>query len=146
MFGSLSVTESVTLALQCRPVNIEPGRALVHQGQPGTGLYLIESGMSEVRRHDGVGGTRTLGHLRAGACVGAAALVTEGLEPATVVAIEPTQVLRISPRQYQGLFAGLVEVEYEVQRAAVRELADVVGSAGSRPCARPAHIASSAAD
>ena len=146
LFGSLSATEAVTLATLCTQVTIQPGRPVVRQGQPGSGLYLIETGISEVRRHDGVGGTRTVGHLRAGACVGAAALVTEGLEPATVVAIEPTQVLRISPRQYQGLFAGLVEVEYEVQRAAVRELADVVGSAGSRPCARPAHIASSAAD
>lgn len=146
LFGSLSATEAVTLATLCTQLTIQPGRAVVRQGQPGSGLYLIETGMCEVRRHDGVGGTRTVGHLRAGACAGAAALVTGRPEPATVIAIEPTQVLRISPRQYEGLFSGLVEVEYEVQRAAVLELADVVGPAGFRPCARPSHIASSAAD
>jgi len=146
LFGSLSATEAVTLATLCTQVTIQPGRPVVRQGQPGSGLYLIETGISEVRRHDGVGGTRTVGHLRAGACVGAAALVTGRPEPATVVAIEPIQVLRISPRQYEGLFSGLVEVEYEVQRAALLELADVVGSAGSRPCARPSHITSNEAD
>jgi hypothetical protein len=146
LFGGLSVTEAVTLARLCVREAIQPGRAVVRQGQPGSGLYLIESGIAEVRRHDGVGGTRTVGYLGAGTCIGAAALVTGRPEPATVVAIEPTYVLQISPRQYEGLLSGLVEVAYEVQRAALLEMADVIGSVGTRPCVRPAHIASSAAD
>src|SRR5262249_41013575 len=81
LFGSLSETEAVTLAIQCRGITIEPGRAVVRQGQPGSGLYLIETGMPEARWHDGVGGTRMVGQLKAGACVGAAALVTGRAEP-----------------------------------------------------------------
>ena len=136
LFGGLSMTDAMLLASLCRQDTIQPSRGIVRQGQPGTGLYFIEAGMCEVRRHDGVGGTLTVGRRSAGACIGAAALITGRPEPATVMAIEPTQALWISPQTYQRLLLGVLDVEYEVRQVALFELAEVCAAAGHRPSCR----------
>jgi hypothetical protein len=70
------------------------GATLVHQGQPGTDVYLILDGVIRVERH----GER-LAEYGPGALLGERAHLEEGLRTSTLVAVTPCRVASVDADQ-----------------------------------------------
>jgi MFS family permease len=78
------------LALNLRPVRVEPGEILIRRGEPGDRFYLIADGQLEVTRDGEVLAVRGPGEH-----VGEVALVLDIPRTATVTAVEPTLLYRL---------------------------------------------------
>lgn len=95
------------------------GATVVRQGQPGDSMYFIAEGAVEVRRD----AQRVA--LSAGQFFGEMALITGEPRNATIVALEPSRLLRLDVTDFRGLAANQPEllrtVEAEHARRSVRE-------------------------
>jgi CRP-like cAMP-binding protein len=83
----------------------ETGQTIVRQGDVGRVMYLIQSGSVEVLATDGRAGEQRLAVLGPGEHFGEIAVLENRQRTATVRAIEPVAVLRISREQTQQLTA-----------------------------------------
>ena len=83
----------------------ETGQTIVRQGDVGRVMYLIQSGSVEVLANDGRAGEQRLAVLGPGEHFGEIAVLENRQRTATVRAIEPVAVLRISREQTQQLTA-----------------------------------------
>jgi CRP-like cAMP-binding protein len=80
-------------ALTCEE-RFETGSFIIHQGELGTELFIIQTGSVEVIKSARLGGTQhQLAVLRAGDSFGELALVDNGFRSASVRALQPTTVL-----------------------------------------------------
>ncbi|MFN3218285.1 MAG: MFS transporter [Acidimicrobiales bacterium] len=89
------------LALNLRPVRVQPGEALIRQGERGDRFYLIADGGLEVTR-DG----EVLARRGPGEYVGEIALVFEVPRTADVTAVEPTLVYRLGREVFTAALTG----------------------------------------
>jgi CRP/FNR family transcriptional regulator, cyclic AMP receptor protein len=92
LFVDLSQRELQRLAAACAEREYAAGDVLVRQGDPGAGLFVIESGRVRVMRHE-EGSARELSVMGPGEVFGEMALLDEYPRSATVTAIEPTRVI-----------------------------------------------------
>ena len=81
----------------------EPGQPIVREGDVGRSMYLIQSGSVEVVRATPNGGEERLAVLSAGEHFGEVAVLQDVRRTATVRALEPLAVLRISRDQTRQL-------------------------------------------
>jgi CRP-like cAMP-binding protein len=102
-----------------RPVSFEAGQAMVEQGEPGDGMYIIVAGSAEVD----VGGrfhTLATGHF-----FGEMALITAGKRMATVKAVEPVDALKIPADEFQSFLLEHPGVALSMLKAIVERLREV---------------------
>lgn len=92
LFVDLGQRELQRLAAACAEREYAAGDVLVRQGDPGAGLFVIESGRVRVMRHE-EGSARELAVMGPGEVFGEMALLDEYPRSATVTAIEPTRVI-----------------------------------------------------
>lgn len=113
-----------------------PGQVLVQQGEEGGRLYLLASGVVEVRGRDAEGDPVTLAQLSAGDVVGEISLVLRRPATADVVALYTTVALELSREQFHEaiqehptLLAELYEIatrrEDETRSVVAQEALDV---------------------
>jgi CRP-like cAMP-binding protein len=76
-----------------------PGETVIHEGSPGDGLYLILSGVAEVRRRSAGGEVVTIGELGPFRSFGEISLLVEQPRAATVVARAPLRCVKLTRRQ-----------------------------------------------
>ena len=88
------------LAAKLRPLSVEPGTAVVRQGEEGDCCYLLRSGAMEVVAETREGALRNLAKLEAGAVFGEIGLLVGALRNATVRATEPSELLVLSRADY----------------------------------------------
>ena len=83
------------LLSQVRARRLETGEVLLREGDGGTSLFIVETGLFEVR---GLFGSeeRVLARLAAGEVIGEVALLREVSRTATVRALEPSSVLELA--------------------------------------------------
>jgi CRP-like cAMP-binding protein len=81
----------------------EPGQPIIREGDVGRSMYLIQSGSVEVVRATANGGEERLAVLSAGEHFGEVAVLQDVRRTATVRALEPLAVLRISRDQTRQL-------------------------------------------
>jgi NADH dehydrogenase len=90
----------------------EPGQTIIKQGDVGHAMYIIQSGRVEVVAAN-VGSTKRLAELGPGQHFGEISVLKDVLRTATVRALEPSTLLRISrenTRQLSGAFQPFAEM------------------------------------
>ena len=98
-FRGLSEESLDALASEARPVTFLPGDVVIGEGDRGDALYVISRGrMAVTRRGDGAR-PEQLAELRDGEIFGEAALLGDPVRNATVTAVEPSTLLRMTRGQ-----------------------------------------------
>ena len=118
-FAGLSPDDLEGILRVGRPVSFEAGQAMVEQGEPGDGMYIIVAGSAEVD----VGGrfhTLTTGHF-----FGEMALITAGKRMATVKAVEQVEALKIPADEFQSFLLEHPGVALSMLKAIVERLREV---------------------
>lgn len=125
LFRTLSRDELVTLAVFAEALDYAAGDPVIEDGAPGTHLFVVVSGVAEVRKDD-----RCLARLGQGDCFGEMALVDSGPRSAAVVMAEAGVLLRL----HRDVFRDLVRRHPEMYEALYGLLAERLraGPAGGR--------------
>jgi len=126
LFRDLSVAEATVLGTFLERRQYQPGQLVVHQGDTGDALYLIESGAAEVRVVGSDGQSTHVATLGAGDFFGEIALVTGGERSADVQATTPLNVLYLSAEAYARFLADSSDVSQQVNRTAMSRLRQTV--------------------
>ena len=79
-----------------------PGEAVIHQGERGSELFVIEQGTLEVLVNNNAGLTTSVARLEAGQFFGEAALLGTDQRTATVLATSECQLLVISASAFRA--------------------------------------------
>jgi CRP-like cAMP-binding protein len=98
-FAKLQPEERAQVAERFRPRRFGRGSAIIEEGQPGGGLYLILVGEVEVVRAQ-KDGERVLGTLGEGAYFGEMSLLRGGVASASVRATRMTEAVQLPPRDF----------------------------------------------
>ena len=121
LFAGLSDAEAAVLSTFVEPLTVEAETVVVRQGDEADALYFVQTGEVEVRSRAADGSTTPVARMGAGDFFGEIGVLTGGSRLADVVAVEQTELLRLSKTNYEQYLAQVVEVDQEVGRtAAVR--------------------------
>jgi CRP/FNR family cyclic AMP-dependent transcriptional regulator len=100
IFESCSKKELQTIAKQVREITHEAGHVIAAEGEPGAGLFVIDSGEADVT----IGG-RNVNHMKAGEFFGEMALLDGGPRTATVTATTDITLYALTEWVFRGLIA-----------------------------------------
>ncbi len=108
---------------------VPEGSTVLEEGQENTTLYIIVKGRFRVvltRKGGAMDGQRVtdieLGALRAGSCFGEFSLFDRAPVGATVIALEPSEIVRIDTTEVEELLGASPHVASVVYRNLIREL------------------------
>ena len=118
LFSGLADAEAAVLATFFEHVEVEPETVIVRQGDPADALYVVQSGEVEVRLRGSDGESTPVARIGAGDYFGEIGVLTGSSRLADVVAMEPTELLRLSKDDYERYLAQVVEVEQQLERTA----------------------------
>jgi CRP-like cAMP-binding protein len=115
LFASLSADALLPVAAICHQIDLVAEQVLFEVGEVGDALFVVVSGAVRVMR-----GSKLVAHLGSGECVGEMGALDLEPRSATVVAAEPTRLIRLErndlmdlltdyPELMRGLAAMLVE-------------------------------------
>lgn len=121
LFDGFSKRHLRRLAAETDAVDLQPGRAIVEEGQAGEAMFVVLSGTARVVR-----GGRKVGALIPGDFFGELSALDGGLRTASVVSDTPMEVLRLyrhtlrkmveqEPALAMGLLEGLARRLRQVQ-------------------------------
>ena len=99
---ALSATELDAIAAIVEKRDVDAGRELFREGEPGDGLYLLLAGEINVVKH-GKDGEHVLAKLAAGTVLGEMSLITADARSATGRALTRASVLRLPAAQFRSL-------------------------------------------
>jgi hypothetical protein len=88
-----------------------PGEVIVHEGEPGTSLFLITEGRVDVKTSDPIGLEIRLATLGPGDFFGEVSVLTGRPRTATIVALEPVVVIEIGREVLRGIVGEHPDVE-----------------------------------
>ena len=101
LFAELGPESLARLAACLKVVDFPPAEVIVREGAPGVSMYIIKSGLVEVRKKDPATGIDFLvAQLSAGAAVGEMSLLTGKPRSATVTTVQPTRGLYTHARGF----------------------------------------------
>jgi CRP-like cAMP-binding protein len=95
LLASLNSAELETLAASAAEHSFAAGAAVIRQGDPGTSMYVIETGRVAVTAALGAGEPTTLAVLGPGDFFGEMSLLTGAARSATVTALDETRLIVI---------------------------------------------------
>ncbi|HEX5689302.1 MAG TPA: cyclic nucleotide-binding domain-containing protein, partial [Roseiflexaceae bacterium] len=98
LFSQLSPLERTELARLLQPLSYERGQLIIHEGEPGDALYIIESGQVIVE-----GAGELLAHLDEGNFFGEMSLLFEKPHNADIRAVTPVEVLALPAADFMRL-------------------------------------------
>jgi cAMP-dependent protein kinase regulator len=93
-----------------------PADVIVREGEPGTSLFLIESGSVEVQTFDPKGRRLVLAELGPGEFFGEVAVLTGRPRTATILAKESVTVIEITREQLEDIVAAHPQVREVLER------------------------------
>jgi CRP-like cAMP-binding protein len=111
LFRDLSPAELDLLLVRLTPLNLAAGEPVIRQGEAGQRFYVVRSGRVEVARDGDV-----LARLGPGEAFGEIALLLDMPRTATVVALEPTQLLALEADAFRDLLASYLGRATELER------------------------------
>jgi len=125
LFSELGPNGLAKLAACVKRVEFPPSEIIVREGAPGISMYIIYSGMIEVRKKDPDTGIDFLvARLKAGDVVGEMSLLTGKPRSATVTTLLPTVALTLSRADFQNVFAHDAEISLGLARVLAERLED----------------------
>ena len=89
--------------MRMQEITVEPGKAIVKQGEDGDYFYVIMSGRCIVTREQPNQKPVRLAELDVGACFGEEALISDSKRNATVTALTRCKLMRLSKDDFQKL-------------------------------------------
>jgi EmrB/QacA subfamily drug resistance transporter len=104
-FPQLSRPQLVEAATRAHPLTFEPGQVVIRQNDEPDWFYVVVRGDVLVRRRTEDGRDVEVAHLRAGQYVGEIGLLERIPRTATVIAVEPTEVLGIDRATFAELLS-----------------------------------------
>jgi CRP-like cAMP-binding protein len=123
IFDGLSEAELQRVAAICREATFAKGEALTRQGDPGSEMYVVQSGLLEVRVGQLGTGTlppHTVVNLGDGQVVGEMALLDHGPRSATVRCMTATCRVLVIERE---AFEALCQSDHHIGMLVYRNLA-----------------------
>ncbi|HZU14434.1 MAG TPA: cyclic nucleotide-binding domain-containing protein [Chloroflexota bacterium] len=101
LFRGLQPKQVKSLARWTTTRNYPAGTAIVREGQPGLGLYFIESGTVKVTQQT-ANGERELRTMGPGQSFGELSLLEDRPRTATITAMEPTTCVLLDKMQFNA--------------------------------------------
>lgn len=126
LFSGLSDAEASVLATFVEQLAVEPETVIVRQGDVADALYVIHSGEVEVRSRGPGGESSVIATLGAGDYFGEIGVLTASERIADVVALQPTELLRVTKDDYERYLAQVVEIDHALERTAAGRAAELM--------------------
>jgi CRP-like cAMP-binding protein len=89
--------------MRLQPTDVQAGQAVIKQGDVGDYFYVIMSGRCMVTRETPNQKPVRLAELETGACFGEEALISDDKRNATVTALTPLRLMRLSKADFRSL-------------------------------------------
>ncbi|HKS75939.1 MAG TPA: Crp/Fnr family transcriptional regulator [Terriglobales bacterium] len=127
IFSSLSEGELSFLAQHAVPRRYKTGEQVFGEGEPCTGLYVVESGHVRIFKSSVNGREQVLSIDGPGSSVAELPVFDGGNYPASVMAIEDATLLFVSKQDFQALCLAHPQVALKVLRVVGTRLRRLVG-------------------
>src|SRR5215467_14307113 len=125
LFSELSAASVSKLVAVLKTADFPPNEVIVREGAPGVSMYIIKSGLVEVRKKDPATGIDFLvAQLSAGAAVGEMSLLTGKPRSATVTTVQPTVVFTLTRADFRNLLTQHPEISLGLARILAERLED----------------------
>jgi CRP-like cAMP-binding protein len=125
LLAELDPDERAVLADLFEEHRLAAGSILFAEGDDADSIVFVASGALKIERR-AIGAVGTLG---AGACLGAAALVTLGAREATCTALEPTRVLELDRSAFRRLVVDAPRAACRLLEALAAQIAEAARDA-----------------
>jgi type IV pilus assembly protein PilB len=123
IFSQLTPHGLAKLAACLKTVEFVPGEVMFREGAPGISMYIIVSGIVEVRKKDQSTGIDFLvARLSSREMVGEMALLTSKPRSATVTTVEPTVAFMLTRTDFQNVFMHDPEISLGLARTLAERL------------------------
>jgi type IV pilus assembly protein PilB len=131
LFAELSTESLVKLGSCLKIAEFPPAEVIVREGAPGVSMYIIKSGLVEVRKKDpGTGIDFLVAQLSEGAAVGEMSLLTGKPRSATVTTVQPTVVFTLTRADFRNLLTQHPEISLGLARILAERLEDATKQVG----------------
>ena len=125
LFAELSNESLAKLGTCLKLAEFPPAEVIVREGAPGVSMYIIKSGLVEVRKKDPITGIDFLvAQLSDGAAVGEMSLLTGKPRTATVTTVKPTAVFTLTRADFRNLLTHHPEISLGLARILAERLED----------------------
>ena len=131
LFASFPEEQLRTLATLVSRRSVTRSSIVIAAGDPTDSLYIILSGRLKVMMSDAEGKEVILSILSGGEFFGEMGLIDDAPRSASVVAIEPCELLSISKRDFKRCLADNFEMTMALMRGLVRRLREADRKIGS---------------
>ncbi len=131
LFTELGPESLAKLGTCLKTAEFPPAEVIVREGAPGVSMYIIKSGLVEVRKKDPSTGIDFLvAQLGGGAAVGEMSLLTGKPRSATVTTVQPTMVLTLTRADFRNLLTQHPEISLGLARILAERLEDATKQVG----------------
>src|SRR3989449_10682573 len=131
LFAELSPDSLAKLGTCLKTAEFPPAEVIVREGAPGVSMYIIKSGLVEVRKKDPMTGIDFLvAQLSDGAAVGEMSLLTGKPRSATVTTVQPTVVFTLTRADFRNLVTQHPEISLGLARILAERLEDATKQVG----------------
>src|SRR2546421_9447308 len=131
LFAELSPDSLAKLGTCLKTAEFPPAEVIVREGAPGVSMYIIKSGLVEVRKKDPTTGFDFLVAQRSeGAAVGEMSLLTGKPRSATVTTVQPTVVFTLTRADFRNLLTQHPEISLGLARILAERLEDATKQVG----------------
>jgi CRP/FNR family transcriptional regulator len=127
IFSGLSETELAFLAQRTVPRRFSAGETVFAEGEPCTGLYVVESGHVRIFKSSANGREHVLSIEGPGSSVAELPVFDGGNYPASVSAVDDAILLFVSKQDFQALCLAHPQVSLKVLRVVGARLRRLVG-------------------
>src|SRR6185295_18441758 len=125
LFSELSPDSLAKLGTCLKTADFPPAEVIVREGAPGVSMYLIKSGLVEVRKKDPATGIDFLvAQLTEGSAVGEMSLLTGKPRSATVTTVLPTVVHVLTRADFRILITQHPEISLGLARIMAERVED----------------------
>src|SRR5215510_978520 len=131
LFAELNPDSLLKLANCLKLAEFPPAEVIVREGAPGVSMYIIKSGLVEIRKKDPSTGIDFLvAQLTEGAAVGEMSLLTGKPRSATVTTVQPTVVFTLTRADFRNLLTQHPEISLGLARILAERLEEATKQVG----------------
>jgi type IV pilus assembly protein PilB len=131
LFAELSSESLLRLGSCLKTAEFPVGEVIVREGAPGVSMYIVKSGLVEIRKKDTVTGIDFLvAQLSEGAAVGEMSLLTGKPRSATVTTVQPTVVFTLTRADFRTLLTLHPEISLGLARILAERLEEATKQVG----------------
>jgi small-conductance mechanosensitive channel len=134
LFESLTLEQVESLAASLTTLRFEPGGVLIEQGSFGASLYVIRSGIFEIKGKQAGGHALIYGRIGPGEYIGEISMMSGDPRPVTVIALTDAEVLELPRSALEDLLYKDKHVSAALERSVQRGLALLDRDDAARAC------------